>query len=57
MRSIRSIIRVSYRGLKMPMELLDWGYAGLVGNIPYTEDFPHNNEAWNMTEPGISETD
>ena len=38
------------QGAQNADELLDWGYAGLVGNIPYTEDFPHNNEAWNMTE-------
>lgn len=27
-------------------EIQDCGYAGIVGNLPYTEDFPYNEEAW-----------
>lgn len=29
--------------------LLDYGYAGIVGNLPYTWDFPNNQEAWDKT--------
>lgn len=30
--------------------LEDYGYGGVVGNIPYTDDFPYNKDAWKMTE-------
>ena len=29
--------------------LLDAGFAGVVGNLPYTDDFPHNEQAWDET--------
>lgn len=31
-------------------EMLDYGYAGVVGNLPYTEDFPHDEQAWEAAE-------
>lgn len=30
--------------------LKDLGFAGIVGNLPYTEDFPNNAQAWEDTE-------
>ena len=35
---------------KQADELLEYGFAGIVGNLPYTEDFPDNREAWEQTE-------
>lgn len=31
-------------------DLLACGFAGIVGNLPYTEDFPNNEQAWSNTE-------
>lgn len=42
-------------GAKNIDEILDYGYAGVVGNLPYTEDFPYNEKAWEMTEKAYRE--
>ena len=31
-------------------EILDAGYGGVVGNLPYTETFPNDEKAWTDTE-------
>ena len=31
-------------------ELLEYGFAGVVGNLPYTQAFPNDEEAWKETE-------
>ena len=31
------------------------GFAGIVGNIPYSWDFPNDREAWERTEAGFRE--
>lgn len=37
-------------GAKNADALIDCGYAGIVGNVPYTRDFPEDSQAWEATE-------
>lgn len=36
-------------GAKRTDEILAYGYAGVVGNVPYTDEFPYNEEEWQVT--------
>ncbi len=37
-------------GAKNVESVLDYGYAGIVGNLPYTDNFPNDQDAWDQTE-------